>query len=35
MAWPWKILLIQFVITMGMAVVFYIIWRLAHPGKKW
>ena len=35
MAWPWKILLFQFCVTMGFALVFYIIWRLAHPGKKW
>ena len=35
MLWPLKIFLIQFGITMGLALVFYIIWRLVHPGKKW
>jgi len=35
MAWPWKILLFQFSVTMGMAVILYIIWRLAHRGHKW
>ena len=35
MAWPWAILLFQFGVTMGMAVVFYVIWRLTHPGQKW
>ena len=35
MSWPYKILFGQFVITMGGALVFYIIWRLAHRGKKW
>jgi SSS family solute:Na+ symporter len=22
-------------VTMGLAVVFYVIWRLTHPGQKW
>jgi hypothetical protein len=35
MNWVYEILLLQFVITMGAALVFYIIWRLAHRGKKW
>ena len=35
MPWAYKILLIQFGATMGGALVFYIIWRLAHRGKKW
>jgi hypothetical protein len=35
MAWPWRILLIQFCVTMGATIVFYIIWRLAHRGQKW
>jgi hypothetical protein len=35
MAWPWKILLFQFCVTMGLAVVFYVIWRLTHRGQKW
>jgi len=35
MAWPFKILIIQIVTTMGLAFVFYVIWRLTHPGKKW
>lgn len=35
MAWPWKILLIQVGVTIGGALIFYLIWRLAHPGKKW
>jgi hypothetical protein len=35
MAWPWKILLIQFGLTMGIALVLYIAWRLAHRGQKW
>lgn len=35
MAWPYEILLIQLLVTLGGALVFYIIWRLAHPGRKW
>jgi hypothetical protein len=35
MSWPYKILAMQLGITMGSALVFYIIWRLAHRGKKW
>jgi hypothetical protein len=35
MDWPWRILLFQFVVTMGATLVFYIIWRLAHRGQKW
>ena len=35
MAWPWKILLFQFCVTLVMAVIFYIIWQLAHRGKTW
>jgi hypothetical protein len=35
MAWPWKILVFQICITMGLALAIYIIWRLAHRGQKW
>jgi len=35
MAWPYKILLFQFCVTMGLAAVFYLIWRLTHRGLKW
>ncbi len=35
MAWAYQILLAQFVLTMGATLVFYIIWRLANPGKAW
>lgn len=35
MAWPWKILLFHLGVTMGSALVFYIIWRLTHRGKTW
>jgi hypothetical protein len=35
MAWPWRILLFQFCVTMGLTLFFYIIWRLAHRGQKW
>ncbi len=35
MAWPWKILIFQFFVTMGLALFFYIIWRLTHRGEKW
>ena len=35
MPWAYKILLMQFGITMGCALVFYIIWRIAHRGQKW
>jgi hypothetical protein len=35
MEWPWKIMLFQMGVTMGFALVLYIIWRLAHRGQKW
>ncbi len=35
MAWPWKILIFQICVTMGLALILYIIWRLTHPGQKW
>jgi hypothetical protein len=35
MAWPYKILLFQFGVSMGATLLFYIIWRLAHRGQKW
>jgi len=35
MAWPWKILAFQFFVSMGLALFFYIIWRLSHRGQKW
>ena len=35
MLWPWKILIFQFCVTMGLALLFYIIWRLTHRGQKW
>ena len=35
MSWAYKILLLQLGITMGLALVLYIIWRLTHPGQKW
>jgi hypothetical protein len=35
MAWPWKILAFQICVTMGLAIVIYIFWRLAHRGQKW
>jgi hypothetical protein len=35
MVWPLKIFLFQVCVTMGLAAIFYIIWRVTHPGKKW
>ena len=35
MVWPYKILLFQFCVTLGLASFFYIIWRLTHRGQKW
>jgi hypothetical protein len=35
MPWAYKALLLHFGITMGMALILYIIWRLAHRGQKW
>jgi hypothetical protein len=35
MEWLWKILAFQICITLGFALVLYIIWRLAHRGQKW
>ncbi len=35
MVWPLKVFLIQLVLTMGMALIIYIIWRITHPGQKW
>jgi hypothetical protein len=35
MAWPWKILMFQIGVSMGLAIVFYIIWRINHRGRKW
>ncbi len=35
MAWPWEILIFQFCVTMGLALIFYGIWRWMHRGQKW
>ena len=35
MAWVLNIILAQFVLTMVFTGIFYIIWRLSNPGKKW
>lgn len=35
MAWPYKIMMFQIAVTMGGALFFYILWRLAHRGRKW
>ena len=35
MEWPWAIFLFQFGVTMGLAVILYVVWRLTHRGQKW